>query len=103
MLRLGPLVVYPVELTHSRGQHAPSHVREVVNRRGERDESQSVRQLVSKFTTTRADIQPVRVLPFAAKRERSVMGRRVSWSAPLPWDYSVARRRQSVSTSAPGW
>lgn len=45
MLRLGPLVVYPVELTHSRGQHAPLHVRELVNERGKRDESQSVRHV----------------------------------------------------------
>ena len=45
MLRLGPLVVYPVEVTHSRGQHAPPHVRAFVNRRGKRGESQSVRHV----------------------------------------------------------
>ena len=44
MLRLGPLVVYPVELTHRAVSMPVSTLREHVNDEGKRDESQSVRQ-----------------------------------------------------------
>src|SRR4051812_21689046 len=45
MLRLGPLVVYPVELTH-RAVTMPVRSDDGCDGRGERDESQSVRHVI---------------------------------------------------------
>ena len=45
MLRLGPLVVYPVELTH-RAVTMPRHERSAMRRTRQRDESQSVRHVI---------------------------------------------------------